>query len=248
MIGVRIMHHIFGSQNRIIILFSAVLVTSFLIVFSIPSSSFLPSSSVMPLSFYNSRQDMMTQVITTSFQGSITTATATTSSSSLTYENPIYRIRIQYPSDWEKIEFNQIGSKLSIVVIFRSPAENASDTKLENLVIQVGNLAFENIPLKEVVRANINNLNKTLIDFEIKESTAITVADGNSAHKIVYTHREKENNVQTKIMQVVMIKNNKIYLITYTAEQGKYDSYLPTIQNMINSFELIKAQIIGKPV
>jgi hypothetical protein len=45
-----------------------------------------------------------------------------------------------------------------------------------------------------------------------------------------------------------MIKSDKVYLITYTAEQGKYDTYLPTIQNMINSFEFIKPHIIGKPV
>jgi hypothetical protein len=90
MIGATIMHHIFGLQNRIIILFSTVLVTSFLIGFSIPSSSSLPSS-VIPISFYNSRQQMMTQITTTPFQGNTMIATTT---SSLTYENPIYRMKI----------------------------------------------------------------------------------------------------------------------------------------------------------
>jgi hypothetical protein len=234
MIGATIMHHIFGLQNRIIILFSTVLVTSFLIGFSIPSSSSLPLSSVIPISFYNSRQQMMTQITTTTFQGNTMIATTT---SSLTYENPIYRMKIQYPSDWDKLEFNQ-GNIHDFIVIFRSPAENALDTKLENLVIQAGNLPFENIPLEEVVKANIENLKQSLIDFEIKESTTITIAGSNPAHKIVYTHKEEEDNGKTKIMQVLMIKSDKVYLITYTAEQGKYDTYLPTIQNMINSLKI----------
>jgi hypothetical protein len=244
MIGATIMHHIFGLQNRIIILFPTVLVTSFLIGFSIPSSSSLPLSSVIPISFYNSRQQMMTQITTTPFQGNTMIATTT---SSLTYENPIYRMKIQYPSDWDKLEFNQ-GNIHDFIVIFRSPAENALDTKLENLVIQAGNLPFENIPLEEVVKANIENLKQSLIDFELKESITITIAGDNPAHKIVYTHKEEENNGKTKIMQVLMIKSDKVYLITYTAEQGKYDTYLPTIQNMINSFEFIKPHIIGEPI
>ena len=140
MIGATIMHHIFGLQNSIIILFSTVLVTSLLIGISIPSS-FLPLSSVIPLSFYNSRQQMMTQITTTPFQGNTMIAT-TTSSSSLTYTNPIYRMKIQYPSDWDKLEFNQ-GNIHDFIVIFRSPAENALDTKLENLVIQAGTLPFK---------------------------------------------------------------------------------------------------------
>jgi hypothetical protein len=65
---------------------------------------------------------------------------------------------------------------------------------------------------------------------------------------MVYTHKEEENNGKTNIMQVLMIKSDKVYLITYTAEQGKYDTYLPTVQKMIDSFEFIKPHIIGKPI
>jgi hypothetical protein len=128
----------------------------------------------------------------------------------LPHENPTYAIRIQYPSDWEKIEFNQIGNSLNLIVIFRSLPENSSDTKLENLVIEVGNLAFKNIPLEEVIRANINNLKKSLIDFELNESSTITIAGSNPAHKIVYTYREEqENNGQAKTMQVLMVNSDK---------------------------------------
>ncbi len=155
----------------------------------------------------------------------------------LTYENYTYAIRIQYPSDWERLEFNQRGNSVNVVVIFRSPPENSSDTKLENLLIQVGNLPFENIPLDEVISANINNLKQSLIDFELIELNATTLSGNNPAHKVVYTNSEGEDKHKT--MQILSIKEDKAYLLTYSAEKRKYSDYLPTIEKMIDSFEIV---------
>jgi serine/threonine-protein kinase len=206
------------------------------VLMQFPISSSL--TSIMALLFYNPYQQIMAEIITiTPSQGN--TTTITTSSPFLTYENPTYRIRIQHPSDWEKLEFSQ----RNIVVIFRSPRENSSDTKLENLLIQVGNLPSQNIPLDEVVRANINKLKQSLIDFELIELNATTLSGNNSAHKVVYTNREGEDELKT--MQVVSIKEDKIYLITYTAEASRYNRYLPIIQKMIDSFRIGDLGIIG---
>jgi len=46
-------------------------------------------------------------------------------------------------------------------------------------------------------------------------------------------------------MQVLSIKEDKVYLITYTAEASRYDRYLPTIQKMIDSFRIGDSGIIG---
>jgi hypothetical protein len=223
------MQYVFGSQNQIIvILFSAVLMTPLLMEFLFPS--FLPS--IIPLLFYNPPyQQIMAEIIT--ITPSQDNTTITTTSPFLTYENPTYRIRIQYPSDWEKLEF----SERNIVVIFRSPPENSSDTKLENLLIQVGNLPFENIPLDEVVNANINNLKQSLIDFELIEINATTLSGNNPAYKVVYTNSEGEDKHKT--MQILSIKEDKAYLLTYSAEKRKYSDYLPTIEKMIDSFEIV---------
>jgi hypothetical protein len=231
------MHHgCSGSQNQIIIiLFSAVLMSPLLMEFLFPS--FL--SSIIPLLFYNPPyQQIMAEIVTTTLsQHNTTTVTTTSSSPFLTYENPSYRIRIQYPSDWEKLEF----SRRNIVVIFRSPAENSSDTKLENLLIQVGNLPFQNISLEALNNVNIDTLRNSLVDFELVESTATTIAY-NPAYTIVYTDRVGQD--EHKTMQVLSIKEDKVYLITYTAEASRYDRYLPTIQKMIDSFRIGDSGII----
>jgi hypothetical protein len=234
------MYHVFGSQNQIIIiiLYPAILMAPLLMQFLISSSSL---SSIIGVMFYNPYQQIMAEIITiTPSQGN--TTTITTSSPFLTYENPTYGIRIQYPSDWQKLEFSRRDS-LGIAVIFRSPPENASDTKLENLLIQVGNLPSQNISLEALNNANINNLKQSLIDFELIELNATTLSGNNPAHKVVYTNREGEDELKT--MQVVSIKEDKVYLITYTAEASRYDRYLPTIQKMIDSFRLGDSGIIG---
>jgi hypothetical protein len=233
------MYHILSYQSQIIIiaifLFPAVLMTPPLMEFFIPSSL----TSIMALSFYNPPyQQIMAEIITT-IPSQDNGTTITTSSPFLIYKNPTYRIRIQYPSDWEQLEFNQ----RNIVIIFRSPPENSSDTKLENLLIQVGNLPSQNIPLNEIASANINALNQSLIDFELIELNTTTLSGNNPAHKVVYTNREGED--ERKTMQVLSIKEDKVYLITYTAEASRYDRYLPTIQKMIDSFRIGDSGIIG---
>ena len=53
---------------------------------------------------------------------------------------------------------------------------------------------------------------------------------------MVYTNSEGED--EHKTMQVLSIKEDKAYLLTYIAEKRKYLDYLPTIERMINSFEI----------
>src|SRR5918996_2433425 len=60
----------------------------------------------------------------------------------LIYKNSRYGFEIQYPSNWEKIDFGQAIEEddRHIVVTFLSPPEDALDLFREYLVIQVGML------------------------------------------------------------------------------------------------------------
>jgi hypothetical protein len=42
----------------------------------------------------------------------------------------------------------------------------------------------------------------------------------------------------TKTMIRGIVNGDKNYYLLFTAEAAKFDSFLPTVQNMINSFEL----------
>jgi plastocyanin len=162
-------------------------------------------------------------------RGEVIVVQNTSNNNFLTYENPVTGIKIQYPSNWEKME-QQTGG---LNVTFKSPPENPSDTFQEILGISIMNLPSENISLNQVTDAHINTLNKSLPNLQINESTAATLAD-NPAHTVVYT-----NNTRFEVMESWTVKGDRAYLVIYIAEAAKYSGYLPVIQQMLDSFEII---------
>jgi hypothetical protein len=166
-------------------------------------------------------------------------AQMTTSSNLLTYENPTYAFRIQYPSNWEKVEFNQgiEEGHRNIIVNFVSPLEGSSDTFREYLIIEVGDLRYQNISLDQYIKTQISS-RRSLPRFELIESTSATLSD-NPARKVVYSYSNADIGI-TKTMELLTIKDDKLYFISYTADATKYSSYLDNIQKMTDSFKLYK--------
>jgi hypothetical protein len=152
------------------------------------------------------------------------------------YENPTFAIRMQYPSDWEKVEPGQSSqtSNFNIIVGFVSPKESVSDTSPPPaLSIGIQNLSSsQNITLDQYSAAHINFIRQQA---SVLESNTINLKGNNNmlAHKIVYI-----NNEGQKIMQVWTIKGDKAYHITYAANETRYNDYLPLAQKIIDSFEI----------
>jgi len=159
------------------------------------------------------------------------TPTAQSTNNFLTYDSPAYGIRIGYPSDWTKSE-QFMGS----VVAFLSPTESTSDIFRENLNVIVQDLSTQPMTLDEYTELSVSQIKQFFTDANITDSSATTL-DGNPAHKVVYTGKQGQYNL--KWMQVWVVKENKAYIISYTAEVNKYPDFLGTIQQMINSFEII---------
>jgi serine/threonine-protein kinase len=82
----------------------------------------------------------------------------------------------------------------------------------------------------------MSELKKTNPDLEISESSSTTLA-GKPAHKVVFSATDN-NQVKRKALQLWTVVDNKAILITYKAQPDKYSSYLPTIEKMINSFQI----------
>ena len=155
----------------------------------------------------------------------------------LTYKNSRYGFEIQYPSNWEKIDFGQAIEEddRHIVVTFLSPPEDALDLFREYLVIQVGMLMVHR-SLEQNVDAQINSLRDSLPDFGIVESNATTVAGGNRVHTLVYTFKVGED--EYKVTEFWIIKADKLYYLKYSTESEKSDNHDSTIRKMIDSFRI----------
>lgn len=158
------------------------------------------------------------------------------SSNFSTYENPIFGIKILYPSNWDKQENSSSSSNNSTlydIVTFSPPLKNSSNI-IGKLAVKVDNISdIKPTTLANYTDAIISDLKQ---DFRVTESN--TTLAGNPAYKILYTGLEESVDLQA--MLVMAIKGDRAYIISYTAEPENFSYYLPTVQKMIDSFEILK--------
>jgi eukaryotic-like serine/threonine-protein kinase len=144
-----------------------------------------------------------------------------------TWELPSYGVKINYPSSW-RVEKAQKSS--STPVIFKPLQENLSDTLFESVSISSYNTPTHK-KLEQFMQEVIHDLEKKYHDFSLIEIVPTLLA-GRQAHRMVYDAGGK------RFMGVVTIEKNKAYQVMYAAEPAKYDTYLPIVQKMIDSFEI----------
>jgi len=113
-----------------------------------------------------------------------------------TYENPEFGVRVQYPSDWGRLDLSFLGTSADIDFY---PLDDTSGTK--DVRIQVKALPIQNMSLEQYTITQIDS-----IEGEILESNVTTL--GNlPAHEIVFT------NIGLKTMQVWTLKDDKVYTL-----------------------------------
>ena len=156
----------------------------------------------------------------------------------LTYESSTYGFRIQYPADWDKIEFSQGVEEANrkIIVNFISPSEGPSDTFREYLIIEMGSIGSLAQSSYQYAMSGYLGSIESLPNFKLLESSTLSVAN-TPAQKLVYTYSNPEVGV-TKTMDVLVTKNEKLYLLSFNSDADKYDKFLPTVQKIISSFQL----------
>jgi eukaryotic-like serine/threonine-protein kinase len=164
--------------------------------------------------------------------------TATALIDILTYQNSSYGIKIQYPANWTKDEGDfDPNDDVTDIVEFSSPSESRSDSEPETVGISIEGFTDQNMTLDEYANSLITDYKKTLTGFNLVESdTNNSMLAGRPAYKLVYTDVEDDTNYKT--MEIGTIIGDKVYYIEYIAEEERYTNYLPTIQMMINSFEI----------
>lgn len=179
-----------------------------------------------------------------------------TKSNFLIYENPIHKIKIQYPVGWKKIESQgfEVNSDRDIVEFKLLSESHLQKEDLAALHIYIHNLPSPNLlgqfarffdgssqktALEGFVLSHFTSiLTKNLPNFDFikSESDATATLAGNPAHKIVYEYKKGQDDI--KVMETLTVKYNTGYILMYTAEAPKYSDYLPTIQKMMDSFEI----------
>ena len=147
-----------------------------------------------------------------------------------TYDNDSWGIKIQYPHNWERQDIeNPITTE---VVIFSSPRQNKQDKFKEKLTVSIQ--AFSGT-LEDSQKLFRNNIKNNLPGAEILKSDITTLAY-QPANTLVFTGDDGEKRL--KNLLVWTLKDNKAYIITYTATIDEYDNFLQKANKMIKSFEI----------
>jgi hypothetical protein len=147
----------------------------------------------------------------------------------LTFNDPIFGIKLEYPSNWTKIQIGQQPrSNVDLAAsFFHRENQNASLSRIGIATQQVR----QNTNLEQYTSNQldaIKNANATGIQDDVD-----TVA-GNPAHNAVF------NLNNTKVMQKWTIKDGKAYIFAYQASPDEYSKNLATFEKMADSVALTK--------
>lgn len=120
------------------------------------------------------------------------------------------------------------------MVAFLSPESGEQDNFREKVILSVEEYSGSLNQSKENFTKEIN---QRLSAAKIINTSYTTFAF-KPAFQIIYTWKDKENNLDFKNLQIWTLQGNKAYILTYSAEQEDYDNFIPTVKEMIKTFEI----------
>ncbi len=149
----------------------------------------------------------------------------------LVIEDPV-GIRTLYPDGWEIIIQNATNSSLSLR--FNSPPENDTDSFRENVRLVIDTVS-NNTDLSNFTSATLTSYLELYPDVEFTRLSSTNLTSSAIPAYEIIASRPQEG---LTFMQVFAIQENKVYSISYLSEISRYSTYLPLVEDMINSFEV----------
>ncbi len=160
--------------------------------------------------------------------------TNSTSPDEITYRNPQHGISISFPSNWT---FSTSGlPEYTQIVAFYAPLQNLSDSIPARFTISVMSYQ-QNISLKDFTNMTLASLNETQ-QLKVLSSEPTTLA-GRPGYQVVFSTLPNIGNpVSFEIMHSWTTVGSKIYVFQYSMESSKFEAYLPTVKQILNSLTI----------
>ena len=167
---------------------------------------------------------------------------ATAAATTTTYDNQVHGIQLVYPKDWTA-STSGIPAYNGIVG-FYSPLENLTDILPAEITLSITTYVRP-VSLDDYTSATLSALEQQGI--QVEQSSSNTLA-GKPGHTITfspsdslagpYTQAPQQSLPTFKIMQSWTAIDNKIYLMSFTAESSKFTNYLATAQKIVDSLQI----------
>ena len=150
----------------------------------------------------------------------------------LSYLNLEHGIRMDYPANWV---VKEQSLPVSFVVAFGSPQENASDQFQENLTITLQPL-FPGVTQDIFVQSWQALANQAHL--QVLEMGMTTLANQNVYRIVFNTQLPGPVPMAGKVMMFVFVLGAIGYTLTYTGQQGHFETFLPTVGHMLSTLQL----------
>ncbi len=144
------------------------------------------------------------------------------------YEDKEIGVNFKYPEGWARQDLKNhfTGEWVSFV----AKKESIIDDFQEKITVGIqdfnGTLdESKNTIIKQIVQGKGTNVEESPANLANK-----------AAYQLVYTTKDENNTF--KNLKIWTLKNDKAYIITYTAKIEDYDKYLKVAETVINSFEI----------
>lgn len=149
------------------------------------------------------------------------------------YSSPGYGISLEYPKTWKKKEGNQ-----GLVVMFLAP-KGTGGLFQANLNVTVQGLTETDQDLDGYVRSMTEKEKEVIPEYQLQAVEEAELA-GRPARRIVST--AKQGHVTLKLLQLcAIVPSNtgaRAYAITFAAEENRFAELWPTVEAIINSFNI----------
>ena len=155
----------------------------------------------------------------------------------VSYQDATLGIKFQYPEDWKKIvHYSANNSRIEFISTLQSQFEIFPPS----FVVSVSNTT-SNLTLDRISKVLIDKGSRSMTDFNLLQSN-ITEVGSIPAQKLIYTFISSDPSLQLhfQTMDILTIKTNRLYTISYTESRAQYANFLSTIDQIVHSFEIAK--------
>lgn len=170
----------------------------------------------------------------------------------LSYQNLKSGINIQYPSDWKLSERADNGyHMLNVIAEFLQPAQNAYYNPNISATHNSFRLSVQNYTsfegtksedstderLQSIGNARMGSIGISCPGFDLMSYSRNSTISGLPAYQIEFNYSYLDNN--KKATEIWTIRDDKVYIIDYVANENIYDVTFPIVKEMIESFQIV---------
>lgn len=148
----------------------------------------------------------------------------------LEYTDSNYNFKLQYPATWSS------GAEQGML-IFKTAKDGTEDNFQENVNVIIQDLSAQPMTLAEFTKLSLDQygeMGETVQIVSIDDAKLAGIAAKKAIVKMNYY------SLPLKLKQLWFIKDNKAYMLTYTALETTYSAFENDATQLMMSFEFIK--------